>query len=39
MNVTSSDTKITKKLSVIPEEVILPSFSKYIRLLIKEAEE
>ena len=39
MSVVSSDTKVTKKLSVIPEEMILPRFLKYVRQLIKEAEE
>ena len=36
MNIISSDTKITKKLSVISEEIILPSFLKYVHQLIKE---
>ena len=30
MNIISSDTKTPKKLSVIPEEMILPSFLKYV---------
>ena len=37
MNIISSDTKITKKMSVIPKEMILPSFLKYVCRLIKEA--
>ena len=36
MNIISSDTKTPKKLSVIPEEMILPSFLKYVWQLIKE---
>ena len=39
MNIISSDPKIiTKKLSVIPEQIILPSFLKYVFQLIKEAD-
>ena len=36
MNIISSDTKITKKLYVIPEEMILPGSLKYACQLIKE---
>ena len=36
MNIISSDTKNNKKMSVIPEKIILPSFLKYVRQLIKE---
>ena len=32
MNIISSDTKITSKLSVIPERMILPSFLKFVRM-------
>ena len=36
MNIISSDTKITKKISVCPKEMILPSFLKNVRQLIEE---
>ena len=39
MNIISPDTKMAKKLSFIPEEMILPRFLKYVCQLIKEAEE
>ena len=39
MSIISSDTKITKRFSFIPEEMISPSFLKYICQLIKETEE
>ena len=39
MNIISSDPKIiTKKLSVIPEQIILPSFLKNVFQLKKEAD-
>ena len=39
MNNISCDTKIIKKLFVIPKEIFLPSFLKYVRQLIKEVKE
>ena len=35
LNIIFPDTNITEKLSVIPEEMILPSFLKYIRQLVE----
>ena len=39
MNIVSSDTEITKKLSTIPNEILLPYFWKYFCELIKELKE